>query len=67
MTPKEKESYIQGYIDACEMFADFGFDKNCNDEMILTLTKQEQIDAPIISGRHTPKRFVRPSFFKYPQ
>ncbi len=38
MDEKElKEVYIKGYIDACEMHANFGFDEGCNDEMVLSL------------------------------
>ena len=32
-----KTAYIQGYIDACEMHASFGFDEGCNEEMVEAL------------------------------
>ena len=32
--PKERrDAYIEGYIDACQMHAPFGFDRDCNGEM----------------------------------
>ena len=46
-----REAYIKGYIDACEMNAQFGFDENCNSEMVLTLEDFLKEDASQPTGQ----------------
>ena len=40
-----REAYVKGYIDACEMNANFGFDENCNNEMVEAVERWLKEDA----------------------